>query len=68
MNFATSTLTADGRAALALVVALIQHLEKDGKIIPKDRKEIIAAARQLIPGGPERNNEEAVKILGALSI
>jgi hypothetical protein len=44
----------------------MQHLENDGKLIPKDRKNIIAAAGHMISISG-RYNDEAKKVLAALA-
>ncbi len=44
MEYASSEFAANGTAALALVMALIEHLQRDGKLIPKDKQDIAVCA------------------------
>jgi hypothetical protein len=66
MNFATQEFSANGTAALALVVALLDYFQKDGMIRPKDKVDIIAAAAAIAPQGAGRTDKEARAILSGL--
>jgi hypothetical protein len=66
MRFAVKELPANGTAALALVVALLEHMRKDGTLRPKDIKDIAAAAVKLAPQGVGRTDTEARELLMSL--
>lgn len=67
MEYARNVLPANGVAALALVHALLDHLQKTGALIPKDRQAIIAAASKLVPPGPERINVDARDVISSMT-
>jgi hypothetical protein len=66
MQFAQKELAANGTAALALVVALIEHMRRDGILRPKDISDIAAAAGKIAPQGVGRTDTEAREILASL--
>ncbi len=66
MKFATKELPANGQAALALVVALLESLENSGKLNPTDKRDIVAAAKKLAPQGAGRTDREVQEILTSL--
>jgi hypothetical protein len=66
MKFATQELPANGQAALALVVALMEWLEREGKLIPGDKLALVARAQEIAPRGAGRTDKEAQAILAHL--
>lgn len=66
MQFATQEFAANGQAALALVAALMEWLEKDATFTPKDRRDVIVRAQELAPRGAGRTDREAQAILASM--
>ena len=66
MKYASREFAANGTAALALVTALIEHFQKDGTLIPKDKQDIVSAAIKLAPQGVGRTDAEAREVLASM--
>jgi hypothetical protein len=66
MKYAANQFAANGTAALALMVALLEHLHKDGTLRPKDRRDIIARAQVLAPQGVGITDKETREVLASL--
>ena len=58
---------ANGMAALAIVRALLKHLEKTGALIPKDVTAIVADASAQIPEEHNERSNEAKRLIQKLS-
>jgi hypothetical protein len=56
----------EGQAALALIVALLEHLKASGALTQIDVKAVIARAQQLSPAGVSTRDKEAQTILAEL--
>ena len=63
--FATQNAAADGRVALALVIALIQLLKAGGKLVPEDVETIIEKAEAML-NGTGLLNDESRRVLAGL--
>jgi len=63
--FATQNFAADGRVALALVIALVQVLKAEGKLLPKDVETMIEKAEGML-NGTGVLDDEARRVLEGL--
>ena len=66
MKFATKQFPANGTAALALLAALLEHMERQGTLIAKDKQAIIERAQKIAPQGVGIVEAEAREILASM--